>query len=1103
MKKKLILWILILSGIWSNGFGQTCLPDGITFTSQEQIDDFAINYPGCTEVLGDVEILGSNSEDINSLAGLSSITKIHGDLYIRGIWGLFNLSSLSGLENLTHVSNLTLLSTSISDINALNGLTSIGDVSLRGNENLQSLSGLENLEKIGVLDLLASSIMPLYDLSILEALDSIDGIQLFNFTGPINLSTFPGLSNMNKLEVVLISSCVGFESFSGLENIDTIKRLTIGNNNNIQDFSSISNIKHIDRLKLNNCDSLMNFVGLENIETLTELYLFDNDALQSFEGLNSLVEVSEDFYLYSNDALSNFNNLTNLISIGRDLTISVNNLLVNLIGFETLDSIGGNFNIFGNQSLENLEGIDSLLFIGGDFHIDNNDNLTTLSSTSGGLYLQDSLFVNNNNQLSFCSSPFVCDFISTSDNYIFSNNAEGCNQINEVLLNCFDSLGYTLLIGNVVLDHDNNCEESIADQYLENWIVSASMDSISYAVSTDSMGYYWLPVPTGEWQLQVNAPSGYFESCFGDTIVSTVAMGDSITTDFFIQTQGDCPYVDLQVSLSTLRPCELAVIYIDYCNYGGLPAEDIVFEVTLDSLLEFSTASTNYTIDSSGNWIFEIDSLGVAECGQIRISSYVDCDSAEIGDIQCVEVNVLAEELCDPDSLWDGSIITATGFCENDSIYFDLKNIGNGNMSQEAQFRIEIIIDDIVLLLDVDDYQLDVDEMLSLAYELTGDGLRIEADQTEGHPIYEEASAVVPSCDDAANNIILTFVPTNDGNPYYEETCGPIVSSFDPNIKSVLPIGLGDEHEIDTDWQLDYKVQFQNTGNDTAFLVVIRDTLSENLDLTTLNVTGASHPFDWSLNPGRELVFTFENILLPDSTTNEEASHGQVNFSITPRADLLPGERIENSVEIYFDFNDPVLTNTVFHTIRKPVIAFSEHQDWCEGGVYAGIAIWQDTSIQFWTEFLEYDSVRFVHFNVLPNVVTEDTLMIGVEVGTYFENILILGDTTFTQSYENQMGCDSLVTYFVNGLTDINEKLFTQVKVYPNPVNNFLLVLDHQNNENQAWELVNNLGIVIWRKQLDANEILDQISMASFPAGVYWLHVRTNTATSVWKVVKR
>ncbi|MCB9232406.1 MAG: PKD domain-containing protein [Bacteroidia bacterium] len=145
-----------------------------------------------------------------------------------------------------------------------------------------------------------------------------------------------------------------------------------------------------------------------------------------------------------------------------------------------------------------------------------------------------------------------------------------------------------------------------------------------------------------------------------------------------------------------------------------------------------------------------------------------------------------------------------------------------------------------------------------------------------------------------------------------------IVGSFDPNDKTVSPEGYGSIGGISpADPLLTYRIRFQNTGNDTAFTVVVRDTFSSNLDLTTLNLLGSSHPYLFSIDSGRA-AWTFSNILLPDSNVNEPASHGWVIYQVQQKAGLVHGTQIENSASIYFDFNPPVKTNSTLNTVCHP-----------------------------------------------------------------------------------------------------------------------------------------------------------------------------------------
>ena len=146
-----------------------------------------------------------------------------------------------------------------------------------------------------------------------------------------------------------------------------------------------------------------------------------------------------------------------------------------------------------------------------------------------------------------------------------------------------------------------------------------------------------------------------------------------------------------------------------------------------------------------------------------------------------------------------------------------------------------------------------------------------------------------------------------------------VTASYDPNIKENFtgetPTG-GSIYEDDT--TMDYLIHFQNVGNDTAFTVVVRDTLDDaHLDVTSIRGFTSSHEMQVDFEGTNVLIFTFENIYLVDSLTNEEESQGWLGFNI----DLLPGQmlgtEVTNQAAIYFDFNDPIITNEVVNTIDQ------------------------------------------------------------------------------------------------------------------------------------------------------------------------------------------
>lgn len=165
---------------------------------------------------------------------------------------------------------------------------------------------------------------------------------------------------------------------------------------------------------------------------------------------------------------------------------------------------------------------------------------------------------------------------------------------------------------------------------------------------------------------------------------------------------------------------------------------------------------------------------------------------------------------------------------------------------------------------------------------------------------------------------VSTNLPGADINPSNNQysVCYPVVNSYDPNIKEVMPKGIGANGVIPpTTDELTYTVHFQNTGNAPAINVYIMDTLDVNIIPESLEILGASHTMSpqW-IAPG-VLKFNFNNINLADSFSNEPASHGFVTFKVKLLSNLNLGTVINNKAYIFFDFNAPIVTNTAINTI--------------------------------------------------------------------------------------------------------------------------------------------------------------------------------------------
>ncbi len=134
-------------------------------------------------------------------------------------------------------------------------------------------------------------------------------------------------------------------------------------------------------------------------------------------------------------------------------------------------------------------------------------------------------------------------------------------------------------------------------------------------------------------------------------------------------------------------------------------------------------------------------------------------------------------------------------------------------------------------------------------------------------------------------------------------------SSFDPNDKTVIEGATITTAEGSN--YLTYVTRFQNTGTANAATVVIKETLDADLDWNTFEPIASSHTSDIQLRFGNDLTYTFSNIDLPYESADEPASHGWMVYKIKPKTNFAVGDIASSNSNIYFDYNPPILTNTV------------------------------------------------------------------------------------------------------------------------------------------------------------------------------------------------
>ncbi|MFK7756921.1 MAG: carboxypeptidase-like regulatory domain-containing protein, partial [Flavobacteriales bacterium] len=144
-----------------------------------------------------------------------------------------------------------------------------------------------------------------------------------------------------------------------------------------------------------------------------------------------------------------------------------------------------------------------------------------------------------------------------------------------------------------------------------------------------------------------------------------------------------------------------------------------------------------------------------------------------------------------------------------------------------------------------------------------------------------------------------------------------VTCAYDPNDITGFPLGYTDEHWVLEDTSMDYVIRFQNTGNAPASAVLVVDSLDQHMDFSSFVLTGSTHEVTADVDANGRVEFLFENINLPDSTTNEPESHGLVSFKVDFVDGITTGTELNQTAYIYFDNNPPVITNTTWHTIHE------------------------------------------------------------------------------------------------------------------------------------------------------------------------------------------
>lgn len=494
--------------------------------------------------------------------------------------------------------------------------------------------------------------------------------------------------------------------------------------------------------------------------------------------------------------------------------------------------------------------------------------------------------------------------ITKKSGYLIKTNREGLVYSN-------------ILRGRLITDLNLNCKIDNNEKGIAGWVVKADGGANKiFNTTSDAEGNYTFQLDSGRYKLSLFAPNNLWQACFTDSVINIAGFNKTDTFNIPVKPVLTCSGLRVDIGTPILRRCFDNIYTVSYCNNGTSPVQKAYVEVTLDTTLIFQSATLPVDSKKGRTYRFNVGDLDILECGRFNIVAKVSCETPSVsGRTACTEAHIFPDSICPS---WRGARMEVTGSCDRDSLRFNLRNTGQTTTS--APINSIVIIDEVVFLRSSQIYS--PGQSRTFSFKPNGKTYRLQAEQERGLPTNQTSIAIaIEGCGvNTTGGISTGFVlqlPEADGDPFVDLDCQTIVSSSETNAKLATPVGYKTDHLIEPNTDLEYMIRFQNVGTDTAFNIIVRDTLSEFLEPSSVEFGASSHPYKAELTGSNILKFTFNNARLPDSFVNVAASQGFLKFRVRQKPNLPLGTKILNKAAIYFDFNAPIITSRTFHTVGQ------------------------------------------------------------------------------------------------------------------------------------------------------------------------------------------